>query len=40
LHNSIVDVLVCLRCYLKSCKRITIEDAEFKQMIHVVALVE
>ena len=40
LHNSIVDVLVCLRCYLKSCKRITIEDAEFKQMIQVVALVE
>jgi len=40
LHNSIVDVLVCLRCYLKSCKRITIEDAEFQQMIHVVALVE
>jgi len=32
LHNSIVDVLVCLRCYLKSCKRITIEDAEFAQM--------
>jgi DNA polymerase-3 subunit epsilon len=40
LHNSIVDVLVCLRCYLKSCKRITIDDAEFQQMIHVVALVE
>lgn len=40
LHNSIVDVLVCLRCYLKSCKRITIDDAEFKQMIQVVALVE
>lgn len=40
LHNSIVDVLVCLRCYLKSCKRITIEDAEFQQMIQVVALVE
>ena len=32
LHNSIVDVLVCLRCYLKSFKRITIEDAEFEQM--------
>ena len=32
LHNSIVDVLVCLRCYLKSFKRITIEDAEFAQM--------
>lgn len=29
LHNSIVDVLVCLRCYLKSCKRIVIDDAEF-----------
>ena len=40
LHNSIVDVLVCLRCYLKSYKRITIEDAEFAQMIAVVALVE
>jgi len=40
LHNSIVDVLVCLRCYLKSYKRITIEDAEFAQMIAVVELVE
>jgi DNA polymerase-3 subunit epsilon len=37
LHNSIVDVLVCLRCYLKSCKRITIEDAEFAQIIHTFA---
>ena len=36
LHNSIVDVLVCLRCYLKSCKRITIEDAEFAQMVELV----
>lgn len=36
LHNSIVDVLVCLRCYLKSFKRITIEDAEFEQMIGLV----
>ena len=32
LHNSIVDVLVCLRCFLKSYKRIVIEDAEFEQM--------
>lgn len=32
LHNSIVDVLVCLRCFLKSYKRIIIEDAEFEQM--------
>jgi DNA polymerase III epsilon subunit-like protein len=32
LHNSIVDVLVCLRCFLKSYKRIVIEDAEFAQM--------
>ena len=36
LHNSIVDVLVCLRCYLKSFKRITIEDAEFAEMIGLV----
>ncbi len=36
LHNSIVDVLVCLRCYLKSCKRITIEDVEFAQMVELV----
>ena len=39
LHNSIVDVLVCLRCYLKSCKRITIDDAEFKQMIELVTTI-
>lgn len=32
LHNSIVDVLVCLRCFLKSFKRIVIEDEEFAQM--------
>lgn len=32
LHNSIVDVLVCLRCFLKSYKRIVIEDNEFEQM--------
>lgn len=32
LHNSIVDVLVCLRCFLKSYKRIVIEDTEFEQM--------
>ena len=37
LHNSIVDVLVCLRCYLKSFKRITIEDAEFAQIIYTFA---
>jgi DNA polymerase III epsilon subunit-like protein len=32
LHNSIVDVLVCLRCFLKSYKRIVIDDNEFEQM--------
>ncbi len=32
LHNSIVDVLVCLRCFLKSFKKIVIDDEEFAQM--------
>lgn len=36
LHNSIVDVLVCLRCFLKSYKRIVIEDAEFEQMVSTI----
>jgi len=33
LHNSITDVLVCLRCYLKSFRKITVEDAEFIEML-------
>lgn len=33
LHNSIVDVLVCLRCFLKSHKRIVIDDDEFAHII-------
>ena len=33
LHNSIVDVLVCLRCFLKSFKQIAIDDDEFAHII-------
>ncbi len=29
LHNSIVDVLVCLRCYLKSYRKIEIDEETF-----------
>ena len=33
LHNSIVDVFACLRCYLKFKYQYTIEEAEFHAMI-------
>ena len=33
LHNSIVDVLVCMRCYLKSYRKIEIAELEFSNMM-------
>lgn len=33
LHNSMVDVLVCLRCFLKTCRQIHICEDEFDYMI-------
>jgi len=33
LHNSIVDVFACLRCYLKYKHQYTIEEADFQKMI-------
>ena len=33
LHNSMMDVLVCLRCYLKMRKNIDVQEAEFQHMI-------
>jgi DNA polymerase III epsilon subunit-like protein len=33
LHNSMVDVLVCLRCYLKMNKNYEISNQEFQNMI-------
>ena len=33
LHNSMMDVLVCLRCYLKMRKNIELQEAEFQHMI-------
>ena len=32
-HNSMVDVLACLRCYLKFKHQYTIEETEFQAMI-------
>ncbi len=34
LHNSMVDVLVCLRCFLKTCRQTHISEDEFEYMIH------
>lgn len=33
LHNSMIDVIVCLRCYLMIRHKITISDDNFKQII-------
>ena len=33
LHNSLVDTLVCLRCFLKTEHNTIIPDAEFESMI-------
>jgi DNA polymerase-3 subunit alpha len=33
LHNSMMDVLVCLRCYLKMRKKVDIQDVDFQHMI-------
>jgi len=33
LHNSLVDVLVCLRCYLKIYQHIEIDNSEFERYI-------
>jgi DNA polymerase III epsilon subunit-like protein len=33
LHNSIVDVLVCMRCYLKSYRKIEMTDLEFSNIM-------
>ena len=33
LHNSLVDVLVCLRCYLKIYQNIEIDKSEFEKYI-------
>ena len=38
LHNSLVDVLVCLRCYLKVYEQIDIENSEFKRYIDLLEL--
>lgn len=35
LHNSIVDVLVCLRCYLKSYRKIDMDDEAFEQITNM-----
>jgi DNA polymerase III epsilon subunit-like protein len=34
LHNSMVDVIACLRCYLKMRCRIELTEGEFQQLIH------
>ena len=33
LHNSIVDVLVCLRCYLKSYRKIDMDEETFAHIV-------
>jgi DNA polymerase III epsilon subunit-like protein len=38
LHNSLVDTLVCLRCYLKLFQNIEIEKREFENYIHVLEI--
>jgi len=38
LHNSLVDVLVCLRCYLKVYLQVEIDDGEFKRYIRILNL--
>jgi hypothetical protein len=34
LHNSMMDVLVCLRCYLKMRKNIELQEADFQHMVN------
>ena len=36
LHNSLVDALVCLRCYLKMSNNINIEDDDFTKLLEDV----
>jgi DNA polymerase III epsilon subunit-like protein len=38
LHNSLVDVLVCLRCYLKIYLDVEIENCEFERYILILKL--
>jgi hypothetical protein len=35
LHNSMMDVLVCLRCYLKMVHNIDMSDGEFYSHIKI-----
>ena len=36
LHNSLIDTLVCLRCYLKMKENTEIEDSIFKRLLEDV----
>jgi DNA polymerase III epsilon subunit-like protein len=38
LHNAIVDVLVCLRCFVSMHYNIVISEAEFATMIDLVMI--
>jgi len=38
LHNSLVDTLVCLRCYLKVCQDIDITNEEFERYMNILEL--
>jgi DNA polymerase III epsilon subunit-like protein len=38
LHNSLTDVLVCLRCYLKVYQNVDIDNCEFKKYIQHLKL--
>jgi len=38
LHNSLVDVLVCLRCYLKVYQNVEIANSEFERYIDVLEI--
>jgi len=40
LHNAIVDVLVCLRCFVNMYYKIIISEDEFSLMIDMVSITD